>query len=228
MVKNVKDIDKLNKKEPLSKAQENKFSDEKDRLPKINSEVSKSKNNRDHNLESLESIETTNEKESDIESELKQEIEILKDEKLRLLADMENLRKRSEKDKIDSIKYGNINLARDILSLSDNLSKALDFISINESRSKSINNLIDGLKMVKKEFITILKKHGVERIESMKKKFDYNYHQAMFEIETDEFDEGIVVQEIQNGYTMHNRLLRPSMVGVSKKPENKKKNTKKV
>ena len=225
MVKKVKDIDKLNKKEPLSKAQENKFSDEKDRLPKINSEVSKSKNNRDHNLESRETID---EKESDIESELKQEIEILKDEKLRLLADMENLRKRSEKDKIDSIKYGNINLARDILSLSDNLSRALDFIPINESRSKSINNLIDGLKLVKKEFTTILKKHGVERIESMKKKFDYNYHQAMFEIETDEFAEGIVVQEIQNGYTMHNRLLRPSMVGVSKKPENKKKNTKKV
>ena len=225
MVKKVKDIDKLNKKEHLSKAQENKFSDEKDRLPKINSEVSKSKNNRDHNLESRETID---EKESNIESELKQEIEILKDEKLRLLADMENLRKRSEKDKIDSIKYGNINLARDILSLSDNLSRALDFIPINESRSKSINNLIDGLKLVKKEFTTILKKHGVERIESMKKKFDYNYHQAMFEIETDEFDEGIVVQEIQNGYTMHNRLLRPSMVGVSKKPENKKKNTKKV
>ena len=126
--------------------------------------------NRNHNLESLESIETTNEKESDIESELKQEIEILKDEKLRLLADMENLRKRSEKDKIDSIKYGNINLARDILSLSDNLSRALDFIPINESGSKSINNLIDGLKLVKKEFTTILKKHGVERIESMKKK----------------------------------------------------------
>ena len=225
MVKNVKDIDKLNKKEPLSKAQENKFSDEKDRLPKINSEASKSKNNRDHNLESRETID---EKESNIESELKQEIEILKDEKLRLLADMENLRKRSEKDKIDSIKYGNINLARDILSLSDNLSRALDFIPINESRSKSINNLIDGLKIVQKEFITILEKQGVKKIESINKKFDHNYHQAMLEIETDEFDEGIVVQEIQNGYTMHNRLLRPSMVGVSKKPENKKKNTKKV
>ena len=80
---------------------------------------------------------------------------------------MENLRKRSEKDKIDSIKYGSINLARDILSLSDNLSRALGAVPKNENRSKSINNLIDGLKIVKKEFITILGKHGVERIESM-------------------------------------------------------------
>jgi molecular chaperone GrpE len=161
-------------------------------------------------------------------SKLNEEIEILKEEKLRTLAEMENLRKRFEKDKIDSIKYGNHNLARDMLTLGDNLSRALDAISSDEKRSESFNNLIDGLKIVQKEFVTILEKHGVKKIESINKKFDHNYHQAMLEVETDEFNEGYVVQEIQSGFTLHDRLLRPSMVGVSKKPENKKKEPKKA
>ena len=161
-------------------------------------------------------------------SKLNEEIENLKEEKLRILAEMENLRKRFEKDKIDSIRYGNHNLARDMLVLGDNLSRALDAISSDENRSESFNNLIDGLKMVQKEFVTILEKHGVKKIESINKKFDHNYHQAMLEVETDEFNEGYVVQEIQSGFTMHDRLLRPSMVGVSKKPENRKKAPKKA
>ena len=161
-------------------------------------------------------------------SKLNEEIENLKEEKLRILAEMENLRKRFEKDKIDSIRYGNHNLARDILTLGDNLSRALDAISSDEKRSESFNNLIDGLKIVQKEFVMILEKHGVKKIESINKKFDHNYHQAMLEVETDEFNEGYVVQEIQSGFTLHDRLLRPSMVGVSKKPENEKKGPKKV
>jgi len=165
---------------------------------------------------------------NDDNSKLNEEIENLKEEKLRILAEMENLRKRFEKDKMDSIKYGNHNLARDILTLGDNLSRALDAISSDEKRSESFNNLIDGLKIVQREFVTILEKHGVKKIESINKKFDHNYHQAMLEVETDEFNEGYVVQEIQSGFTLHDRLLRPSMVGVSKKPENKKKEPKKA
>ena len=161
-------------------------------------------------------------------SKLNEEIENLKEERLRTLAEMENLRKRFEKDKMDSIKYGNHKLAKDMLALGDNLSRALDAISLDEKRSESFNNLIDGLKIVQKEFVMILEKHGVKKIESINKKFDHNYHQAMLEIETDEFNEGYVVQEIQSGFTMHDRLLRPSMVGVSKKPENKKKEPKKA
>ena len=165
---------------------------------------------------------------NDNDSKLNEEIANLKEEKLRILAEMENLRKRFEKDKIDSIKYGNHNLARDMLTLGDNLSRALDAISSDEQRSESFNNLIDGLKIVQKEFVMILEKHGVKKIESINKKFDHNYHQAMLEVETDEFNEGYVVQEIQSGFTIHDRLLRPSMVGVSKKPENEKKEPKKV
>ena len=161
-------------------------------------------------------------------SKLNEEIKNLKEEKLRTLAEMENLRKRFEKDKMDSIKYGNHKLAKDMLALGDNLSRALDAISLDEKRSESFNNLIDGLMIVQKEFVTILEKHGVKKIESINKKFDHNYHQAMLEVETDEFNEGYVVQEIQSGFTLHDRLLRPSMVGVSKKLENKKKEPKKA
>ena len=196
----------------LADIQKNKMAEEKSQKNKKNlDQTNKSKNK----------------SEKDKDSELKEEIENLKEEKLRLLAEMENLRKRLERDKVDSIKYGSINLARDILSPSDNLSRAIEAIPSDEKISESINNLIDGLKMVQKEFMTILERHGVKRIEAINNKFDHNYHQAMLEVEKDNCEEGIVVQEIQSGFTMYDRLLRPSMVGVSKKPENKKKNQKK-
>ena len=158
---------------------------------------------------------------------LMEEIERLKEEKLRVLAEMENLRKRSEKEKLDSIRYGSINLARDILSPGDNLKRALEAIPKDEKTSETFKNLIDGLNMVQREFSTILGKHGVNKIEAINSKFDHNFHQAMVEVEDDKVDEGTVVQEMQSGYTMHDRLLRPSMVAVSKKPvkkENNKKN----
>ena len=145
------------------------------------------------------------------------EIENLKDEKIRLLAEMENLRKRFEREKIDTIKFGSINLARDILSPGDNLERALDAFPEDEEHTQNIKNLVDGLKMVLKEYKNILEKHGVKKIETIDKKFDHNFHQAMMEIEKDDVDEGTVVQEIQSGYTMHDRLLRAAMVGVSKK-----------
>ena len=216
--KNVDNQDQDNDKH-FSKIIKNKSNEE---------DIKKTKQTKKKNVS--DSVEKTSQVKNvnDDNSKLNEEIENLKEEKLRLLAEMENLRKRFEKDKIDSIKYGNHNLARDMLTLGDNLSRALDAISSDEKRSESFNNLIDGLKIVQKEFVTILEKHGVKKIESINKKFDHNYHQAMLEVETDEFNEGYVVQEIQSGFTMHNRLLRPSMVGVSKKPENKKKELKKV
>jgi molecular chaperone GrpE len=155
--------------------------------------------------------------EKSLEETLQDEISQLRDEKLRLLAEMDNLRKRSDKERIDYLKYGSINLARDILSPDDNLTRALEAIPQEDKTSKTILNLVDGLKMVQKEFSTILKKHGVKKISALNCKFDHNFHQAMIEIENDKVEEGLVIQEIQSGYTMHDRLLRPSMVGVSKK-----------
>ena len=150
---------------------------------------------------------------------LKEEIKKLKEEKIRVLAEMENLRKRFDREKIDSIKYGSVNFARDILSPGDNLERALSAINQEEEHPQSIKNLIEGLLMVKKELSTALEKNGITKIESLDKKFDPNLHQAMMEIENNDLEEGIVVQEIQTGYMMHDRLLRPAMVGVSKKPQ---------
>jgi len=169
----------------------------------------------ENNNEDVESEEEgTKETEVDI---LKEEIITLKEEKIRVLAEMENLRKRLEREKIDSIKYGSVNFARDVLSPGDNLERALSVINEEEEQSQSIKNLIEGLLMVKKELSTALEKNGITKINSLDKKFDPNLHQAMMEIENDNLEEGVVVQEIQTGYMMHDRLLRPAMVGVSKK-----------
>jgi len=157
------------------------------------------------------------EEETTREEKLLNELIILKEEKLRLLAEMENLRKRFEREKIELIKFSSINLVREILSPGDNLERALAAIPKNEKLPQSVKNLVEGLKMVQKEFRTILEKSGVKKIDSLNKKFDHNYHQAMMEIEKENVAEGTVVQEIQPGYIMHDRLVRPAMVGVSKK-----------
>ena len=169
--------------------------------------------------------EETSEDENTEEDNLEKEIETLKEEKIRLLAEMENLRKRFEREKVETIKFGSINLARDILSPGDNLERALDALPEDENHPQSIKNLIDGLKMVLKEFKSNLEKHGVKKIETLNQKFDHNFHQAMMEVENDDVEEGTVVQEVQSGYTMHDRLLRAAMVGVSKKTATKTEDT---
>ena len=191
----------------------------KDELEKNNSDIINSKNeNLEQNSTVANDTDADNEKQNELEENLRDEIEQLRDEKLRLLADMENLRKRSDRDRMDSIRYGNINFARDILSLGDNLSRALDAIPKDAEKTETITNLINGLRMVQREFTSILEKHGIKKIEALNQRFDHNFHQAMIEIESEEVEEGIVIQEIQSGYNMHDRLLRPSMVGVAKKP----------
>jgi len=181
--------------------------DNEDNIEEIHSE------NNEEDTESVE--EDTKETEEDT---LREEIKTLKEQKIRVLAEMENLRKRFEREKVDSIKYGSVNFARDILSPVDNLDRALSVINEEEEHSQSIKNLIEGLLMVKKELTTALEKNSVTKIDSLNKKFDPNLHQAMMEIENNDVEEGTVVQEVQSGYTMHDRLLRAAMVGVSKKP----------
>ena len=203
-----KDKDKI--EDDIKETNESEITDDinEDNTDGINSD------NKDTNEEPAE--EETQETEEDI---LKEEIKTLKEEKIRVLAEMENLRKRFDREKIDSIKYGSVNFARDILSPGDNLERALSAINQEEEHPQSIKNLIEGLLMVKKELSTALEKNGITKIESLDKKFDPNLHQAMMEIENNDLEEGIVVQEIQTGYMMHDRLLRPAMVGVSKKSQ---------
>ena len=202
----------------MSKKNKAKLNKE-DELEKNNSDIINSENeNLEQNGTVANDTDADNEKQNELEENLRDEIEQLRDEKLRLLADMENLRKRSDRDRVDSIRYGNINFARDILSLGDNLSRALDAIPKDAEKTETITNLINGLRMVQREFTSILEKHGIKKIKALNQRFDHNFHQAMIEIESEEVEEGIVIQEIQSGYNMHDRLLRPSMVGVAKKP----------
>ncbi len=174
-------------------------------------------NEENNNSQENTDTEEINEDKNTEENSLEKEIETLKEEKIRLLAEMENLRKRFEREKVETIKFGSINLARDILSPGDNLERALDALPEDENHPESIKNLIDGLKMVLKEYKNTLEKHGVKKIETLNQKFDHNFHQAMMEVENNDIEEGTVVQEVQSGYTMHDRLLRAAMVGVSKK-----------
>ena len=189
---------------------------QQEEIKESNSENVENEEDNNDNQENTDTEETS-EDENTEENSLEKEIETLKEEKIRLLAEMENLRKRFEREKIETIKFGSINLARDILSPGDNLERALDALPEDENHSESIKNLIDGLKMVLKEYKSTLEKHGVKKIETLKQKFDHNFHQAMMEVENNDVEEGTVVQEVQSGYTMHDRLLRAAMVGVSKK-----------
>ena len=209
---------KLNKEDELEKNNSDGIDSKNEKLEQNDKAASDTKADNDEQKALEENPQRDQGQNDSKEENLRDEIEQLRDEKLRLLADMENLRKRLDRDRVDSIRYGSINFARDILSPSDNLSRALDAIPKDAKKTEAITNLINGLRMVQKEFTSILEKHGIKKIEALNQRFDHNFHQAMMEIESDEAEPGLVIQEIQSGYTMHDRLLRPSMVGVAKKP----------
>jgi len=158
-------------------------------------------------------------KEESIEDKLKS----TQDKLLRTLAEMENSRRRFEKEKEEAFEFGGYNFAAESLSLLDNLERAIDSFKKNENfkNSKDLNKIIEGIEVVKKDLISIFKKNGIEAIECIDKKFDPNFHQAMLEVEDITKEPGTVVQEIQKGYMMKDRLLRPSFVGVTKKSEGK-------
>lgn len=155
---------------------------------------------------------------SEIISDLEQKVSDLKDQLMRTLADGENLRKRTLKDVEHSKKYSHISFVKDLVSSVDNLQRALEAVPEDTSSlPEPIKNLIIGLEIVEKEIISTLEKHNVKQIDPLGEKFDYNFHQAMFEVPTNDNEPGIVVQVSQKGYILHDRLVRPAMVGISKK-----------
>jgi len=161
----------------------------------------------------------------DEKNEFELKIADLKDQLMRTLADSENLRKRTLKDVEQAKKFSHITFVRDLVSSVDNLKRALDSIPEDKSNlPEPIKNLVVGLEIVEKEIITTLEKNNIKQIDPINEKFDYNFHQAMFEIPTSDCDPGIVVQVSQKGYLLYDRLVRPAMVGVSKKVEEKKGN----
>ena len=163
------------------------------------------------------------EKEQSIEDKLKNTQEKL----LRTMAEMENQRRRFEKEKKEAFEFGGFNFAAESLLLIDNIERAITSFKNDEilKNNKDLNKIIDGIEIVKKDLVSIFKKNGIETIECINKKFDPNFHQAMLEIEDDTKDTSTVVQEIQKGYMMKDRLLRPSLVGVTKKRGKKEEKT---
>ena len=145
---------------------------------------------------------------------------------LRSMAEMENQRRRFEKEKQEAFEFGGFNFAAESLSLIDNIDRAITSFKNDESlkNNKDLDKIIDGIEIVKKDLLSIFKKNGIELIECINKKFDPNFHQAMIEVENNTKEPGTVVQEIQKGYLMKDRLLRPSLVGVAKKREENIKN----
>ena len=143
----------------------------------------------------------------------------LEDKVARTFAEMENQRRRFEKEKLDAFEYGGYNFAKEALNLIDNLDRSKHVLESDEKLkdTEALKKTIEHLDIIKKDLISIFEKNNIKPIESLNKKLDPNFHQAMIEIEDDTKEPGTIIQEIQKGFTIKDRLLRPSLVGVSKK-----------
>ena len=154
-----------------------------------------------------------------IEEKLKETEEKL----LRSLAEIENQRRRFEKEIKDAFEFGSFNFAKESLSILDNLQRARDAIKNDEKLkiNKDLDKFLENMNILEKDLISIFEKNGIKKIESNEKKFDPNFHQAMSEIEDDSKDSGTILHEIQAGYMIGDRLLRPALVSVSRKKTSK-------
>ena len=189
------------------------------------------------NPEDLKKNETISEPDTDISNNEEKKVEEQKekspDEKIleledklaRTFAEMENQRRRFEREKDEAFEYGGFSFAKEALNLIDNLERSKQTLQNDETlkSSEALKKILDHLDIINKDLISIFLKNNIKPIESLNKKLDPNYHQAMMEIEDDEKEPGTIVQEIQKGFTIKDRLLRPALVGVSKKTEKKDK-----
>lgn len=156
---------------------------------------------------------------SDALNQLRADLDAAKQDVLYARADTQNVRRRMEKDIADARAYAATGFARDILSVSDNLSRAIDSVPQELREDDKFKGLVAGIEATMRELDKVFSQHGITRIASKGLPLDPNQHQAMLEIPTDEHEPGTVVQEMQAGYMIKDRLLRPAMVGVAKKPE---------
>jgi len=196
---------------------------EKEQNSKTEENISKQK-------KSSESSENNKElKEKEVKLSPEDKIKELEEKMTRTLAEMENQRRRFEKEKDDAFEYGGFSFARESLNLIDNFDRAKQSLE-NDEKIKGTDVLkktLEHLDVVKKDLISIFKKNNIEEIVAVDKKLDPNLHQAMMEVEDNNKEPGTIVQEIQKGFKMKDRLLRPSLVAVSKKTEKKEEKTKK-
>lgn len=152
---------------------------------------------------------------------LEEETALLKDAVLRARAETENIRKRSQKEIEEAGKYGVTGFARDLVNIIENLQRAADSIPEEaKAENELLNTIAMGVNMTREEFLSVLSRHGVRRIDPLGEKFDHNFHQAVTQIPTADAEPGTVVQVVQAGYVIHDRLLTPAMVCVAKQPEN--------
>ena len=151
------------------------------------------------------------------EAELEVELKKVKDQLLRAVADAENARRRAERERDEARRYGATGLARDVLQISDNLRRALELVPAEARKASDVlDALMVGLEATEREVLAAFEKHGIKKVTPLGERFDYNLHQAMFEAENTGKPPGTVVQVMQPGYVLHDRLLRPAMVGVAK------------
>ena len=193
--------------------------------------IEDSEKNKDINRENDKKIETKEGKFSNLESQVNKEQmtieEKLKDSEdklLRSLAEIENQRKRFEKEIKDAFEFGSFNFAKESLAILDNLQRAKLAIKNDENlkKNKDLDKFLNNISIIEEDLITIFKKNGIKKIDTQNKKFDPNLHQAMSEIENESSETGKILQEIQAGYMLGERLLRPALVAVAKKKMPKK------
>lgn len=190
--------------------------EEKIENPDFNKEI----NGEEKSETAVENAETSNELNQqtleDPQEKLEKTISELNDKILRLLAENQNLRKNHEKEKEDILKYGSFNFASGILSLTDNLDRAFSIFKNNEKfKDKEFIDIKNGIELIEKELLITLEKNNITYVDCLNKKFDPNFHQALSEVESEK-EHGTVVEEIQKGYLLHDRLLRPSLVNIAK------------
>jgi molecular chaperone GrpE len=178
-------------------------------------------------VDSKSSINETSKETQEKQAEQTPEEKILEleDKLTRTFAEMENQRRRFEKEKDEAYEYGGFNFAKEALGLIDNLERSKQTLENDEvlKNSEALNKTLEHMNIINKDLISIFSKNNIKPIESLNKKLDPNLHQAMIEIEDDNKEPGTIVQEIQKGFTIKDRLLRPSLVGVSKRTDDKSK-----
>ena len=172
------------------------------------------------NKEEISNNENNSENEQKEELKIEDKLKDTEDKLTRSYAELENQRRRYEKEKEEAYEYGGMALAKECLNLTDNLERSKLSIINDESLEKSNKDkIIEHLDIIYKDILSIFKKNQIDEISALGEKLDPNKHQAMLEIEDAEKEQGTIVQEIQKGFTLKGRLLRPSLVGVSKKPQ---------
>jgi molecular chaperone GrpE len=149
-------------------------------------------------------------------TELEAELAEHKDRLLRALAETENVRRRAQRDREDALKYAVSGFARELLTAADNLRRALESLPESEVKDERTRSLLAGVAATERELLSIFERHGIKRIDPYGERFDHNLHQAIFEAERPDQPSGTIVEVLQPGYVLHDRLLRPAMVGVAK------------